>query len=675
MNCSNLQRMDLGSTSLLTIGNGCFSGCTNLKNAITSSTLQEIGADAFNGCSSLLSITVPEKLSVIGRNAFTGCTSLESFLSQGGQAVVPEDSFCTIFSSAFTGCVSLSTVEIPQAISIIEDMVFKDCSALKTITLPSSVNTMGKQVFMNCAMLESINLSNSLQTIDEKAFYGCNAMKSIDIPASVINIEKNAFENCSSLKMINLEEGLKTIGNNAFNGCNSLQSVEFPYGLESIGDDAFRNSQSLSSISIPRSVSSIGNYAFYNCKLLQTIKSKIVDPYSVYSAFGSISSNVVLFVPYGQKNKYESAQGWPHTNIVEEDAIVGDTFETTFLSEAKSVLGNFTVQGLSPLSVSISEGTTTSINSLGVKELELPAVVTGSDNTPFNVIGIDSKVFSGTTITSVIIPKTIRSIEEDAFGDCKLLNSVLVSWRNPSEIEADKDNFDGLPDNAVLYVPAGTKERYEALEPWSKFSQIIESSPISAGDISARFDSKADLPIYLKNTETVEGLQFKLTLPDGVSVEEQNGILLAATTERTEGMTIMGRKDPDAENSYLFVVLSLDGNAISGTEGAIMNVRLDIAQDMELGVHDIKVEDVYMTTSTFETLNPAESTSELTIKDFMPGDVNNDGIVNVTDAIGIVNYVLKNVPSTFVEVAADVNGDGIINVTDAIGIINMILNK
>ena len=193
--------------------------------------------------------------------------------------------------------------------------------------------------------------------------------------------------------------------------------------------------------------------------------------------------------------------------------------------------------------------------------------------------------------------------------------------------------------------------------------------------ISARFGSKADLPIYLKNTETVEGLQFKLTLPDGVSVEEQDGTLLAATTERTEGMTIMGRKDPDAENSYLFVAFSLDGNAISGTEGAIMNVRLDIAQDIELGVHDIKIEDVYMTTSTFETLNPAESTSELTIKDFMPGDVNNDGIVNVTDAIGIVNYVLKNVPSTFVEVAADVNGDGIINVTDAIGIINMILNK
>lgn len=163
-------------------------------------------------------------------------------------------------------------------------------------------------------------------------------------------------------------------------------------------------------------------------------------------------------------------------------------------------------------------------------------------------------------------------------------------------------------------------------------------------------------------------------MPEGVTVVDNEGSLVASTTERTEGFTIMGRKDPDEENSYLFVVLSLNGNAISGTEGAFMNVRLDIAQDVELGVHNIKIEDVYMTTDAFNTLNPAESTSELTVKDFMLGDVNNDGIINITDAIGIVNHVLKNTPSTFIEGAADVNQDGLINVTDAIAVINMILN-
>lgn len=58
---------------------------------------------------------------------------------------------------------------------------------------------------------------------------------------------------------------------------------------------------------------------------------------------------------------------------------------------------------------------------------------------------------------------------------------------------------------------------------------------------------------------------------------------------------------------------------------------------------------------------------------FMKGDVNNDGNANITDAIGIINHILKNTPSVFINPAADVNEDGVINITDAIGIINNIL--
>jgi len=55
------------------------------------------------------------------------------------------------------------------------------------------------------------------------------------------------------------------------------------------------------------------------------------------------------------------------------------------------------------------------------------------------------------------------------------------------------------------------------------------------------------------------------------------------------------------------------------------------------------------------------------------GDVNGDGLVNVTDIIGVVNYILNTPSATFVAEAADVNEDGIINVTDIIAIVNSIL--
>ena len=53
------------------------------------------------------------------------------------------------------------------------------------------------------------------------------------------------------------------------------------------------------------------------------------------------------------------------------------------------------------------------------------------------------------------------------------------------------------------------------------------------------------------------------------------------------------------------------------------------------------------------------------------GDINGDGMVNVTDVNAIINIILdgSNIP------AADVNGDGLINITDANVILNIILNS
>ena len=48
--------------------------------------------------------------------------------------------------------------------------------------------------------------------------------------------------------------------------------------------------------------------------------------------------------------------------------------------------------------------------------------------------------------------------------------------------------------------------------------------------------------------------------------------------------------------------------------------------------------------------------------------------VTITDAVGIVNYILGNPSAGFDERAADVNGDGSITITDAVGVVNIILS-
>ena len=60
---------------------------------------------------------------------------------------------------------------------------------------------------------------------------------------------------------------------------------------------------------------------------------------------------------------------------------------------------------------------------------------------------------------------------------------------------------------------------------------------------------------------------------------------------------------------------------------------------------------------------------------FIPGDVNQDEIINILDIVQLVNIILGNTPSNSEINAGDLNNDEIINVLDIILIVNIILNS
>lgn len=83
-------------------------------------------------------------------------------------------------------------------------------------------------------------------------------------------------------------------------------------------------------------------------------------------------------------------------------------------------------------------------------------------------------------------------------------------------------------------------------------------------------------------------------------------------------------------------------------------------------------------TATSEvTGNSEEADFEITIinYEFILGDANNDGIVNISDIVVVINYIMNGSASPFVFEKADVNGDGIINVLDITGIVNIIYSS
>jgi hypothetical protein len=60
------------------------------------------------------------------------------------------------------------------------------------------------------------------------------------------------------------------------------------------------------------------------------------------------------------------------------------------------------------------------------------------------------------------------------------------------------------------------------------------------------------------------------------------------------------------------------------------------------------------------------------IINILPGDVNNDGLINILDVVSTVNIILGM--AEFVD-SADYNGDGVINVLDIVSIVNVILGS
>ena len=103
---------------------------------------------------------------------------------------------------------------------------------------------------------------------------------------------------------------------------------------------------------------------------------------------------------------------------------------------------------------------------------------------------IGSSAFSCCYMTNVELPSTITYIGKSAFN-LNSLTSVLSKIQDPPAIDdntfsystwhEDTKEYTYKPCKATLYVPIGTKAKYEALSGWTWFADIVESEEASTG--------------------------------------------------------------------------------------------------------------------------------------------------------------------------------------------------
>ena len=233
-----------------------------------------IGDQAFMDCPSLTSIYIPNSVTVIGWGAFE---------NSGLTSVTIPSSVTTIRDWAFCLCRNLTSISIDEAnqnfkslegVLMSKDgktlMAYPTGKAGAAYTIPDGVTELGWGAFRG-SRITAITIPNSVTAISNSAFQECSGLTSVTIPDGVISIDEAAFEECSNLTTVTIPNSVTSIGVGAFSWCSSLTSVTIPNGVTSIGEGAFSQCSSLNSIEIPDGVKTICSNTFYQCSGLTSV--------------------------------------------------------------------------------------------------------------------------------------------------------------------------------------------------------------------------------------------------------------------------------------------------------------------------------------------------------------------------------------------------------------------
>ena len=215
----------------------------------------------------------------------------------------------------------------------------------------------------------------------------------------------------------------------------------------------------------------------------------------------------------------------------------------------------------------------------------------------------------------------------------------------------------------------------------------VEEAPLGPTNISqmdnAIYVEKAQgskggsgaIVIGLKNAQAATAYQFNLKLPEGVTLKTNNeGEYTCTLSSRHRGHNANINTLED-EGVYRIVVSSMQSKMIDGNDGAVLTIPVDVSDDLELGSYPIFIQDARYSLSGGTVIRMQETVGVFDVEDFVLGDVNEDGDIDVGDVVCIVNNSIGKPNEKFVEKAADVDYDGEIDIADAVKLVNFIIKK
>ena len=399
-----------------------------------------------------------------------------------------------IAAQAFNGATLITSVSIPDFVTVINGYAFQDCSKIKTISLPKSVTALGNGPFAACTSLTEIladgdtfyskdgvlykgkNLTELIQfpagkgdsefvvpssvtTISVAAFSGCSNLKSITIPATTTTLQPYLFWNCTNLnKVVNLNPIPQSVESGTFQGFKTSNAVLY---VPSISKAAY------AADNVWKTFKEIRGIEFYldandvTLKIDETLdlKNKTVSAEDIKIksvTWNSSNTDVATVDSEGVVTAVALGKATITVTVVDENnQSYSDECEITVATFTSGDL-TFTVTSADPTKVSVKATDAKTISGVVI----IPSTIT-KGSTTYTIVEIAGGGFRGATlITSVSIPETVTTIGGYAFMGCTKIKSISIpksvttmhegpfsGCTSLTEILADGDTFyskDGL---------------------------------------------------------------------------------------------------------------------------------------------------------------------------------------------------------------------------------------
>ena len=328
-------------------------------------------------------------------------------------------------------------------------------------------------------------------------------------------------------------------------------------------------------------------------------------------------------------------------------------------SESGGTGTHYQVTGIGPTAFDGCSGLTSvkipnSVTSIGMLAFHECSGLT-SITIPNKMTSIEQFTFTNCrSLSSITIPNSVTSIGPYAFAWCTSLTSLTLS----SNVERIMDNaFRGDSSLISLTIPSKVSfiGPYAFQECYGLTSMVVETG-------NKNYDSRENCNAIIETaTNTLLAGCQNTVIPNSVTSIGENAfyfcltltsIVIPSSVKSIGKWAFLDCRNLSTINSFVKNVFETGEEAFKYSQNATLYVPKGTAR-------------AYRETADWNRFtNIVERTNSY--------DVNNDGVVNITDVVTLVNAILSS--STMLE-SNDVNGDGQVNINDVVRLVNVILGQ